>query len=91
MTTQINYCNKKKVLRTCAAISYYGLYLINKYLNITPDDYPPSLSYIKKQQHIHMNTIQQNNPIKIIYEFQPPPHSNKKKTSKTSRPSKSIS
>ena len=44
--TRINYCSKKKVLRTCAANSYYDLYLIKKYLNITSHDYPPSPSYI---------------------------------------------
>ena len=57
MTTLINYCSKKKVLRTCTANSYYGLYLINKYLNITSHDYPPSLSYILKTT---THTLEQN-------------------------------
>ena len=58
MTILINYCSKKKVLRTCAAkfmiAANYDLYITNKYLNITFQDYPPSLSYIKKTTtHTH--------------------------------------
>ena len=53
------------------------------------------LAYLiyKKQQHIHMNTIQQNNPIKYYLPVSAltPHQKNCEKTLKTSRPSKSIS